>query len=144
MKSILIIFMNQWNRTRQWCMEQNIGFNALETMVAMLEYHRVCTRWVLTTLKAQNSRVRTEKNKTFLLQHGNSRFHFEDYGANCGWTVLPHPSTSSRFGTLWLPSALADERWTMWATFSCNDAIIIWWHNCVGMITQWGLWEGIN
>ena len=30
--------------TRELCMELNIGFNALETIVAMLEYRKVCTR----------------------------------------------------------------------------------------------------
>ena len=32
--------------TRELCMELDIGFSALEMMVAMLEYHKVCTRWV--------------------------------------------------------------------------------------------------
>ena len=31
---------------RELCTELNIGFNALETMVATLEYRIVCTRWV--------------------------------------------------------------------------------------------------
>ena len=32
--------------TRELCTELNIGFNALETMVATLEYRKVCARWV--------------------------------------------------------------------------------------------------
>ena len=40
--------------TRELCMELNIGFNALETMVATLEYHKVCTRWVLRMLTQEH------------------------------------------------------------------------------------------
>lgn len=36
-------------------MEWNVGFSALEMIVATLEYHRVCTGWMLTKLKAENS-----------------------------------------------------------------------------------------
>jgi hypothetical protein len=32
--------------TRELCTELNISFNALETMVATLEYRKVCARWV--------------------------------------------------------------------------------------------------
>jgi len=32
--------------TRELCTELNIGFNALKTMVATLEYRKVCARWV--------------------------------------------------------------------------------------------------
>ena len=36
---------NWWITTRQ-CMELNIGFDALETMVAMSEFCELCARWV--------------------------------------------------------------------------------------------------
>ena len=42
-----LIQANWWITTREWCSEMNIKFNALETMVATLEYHKVCARWVL-------------------------------------------------------------------------------------------------
>jgi transposase len=32
--------------TRELCMELNVGFSELETMVATLEYRKVCVRWV--------------------------------------------------------------------------------------------------
>ena len=32
--------------TRELCTELNISFSVLETMVAMLKYHKVCTRYV--------------------------------------------------------------------------------------------------
>jgi len=41
-----LIFENQQITTRKPPTELNIGFNALKTVVAMLEYHNVCTRWV--------------------------------------------------------------------------------------------------
>ena len=41
-----LICANQQITTRILYMEQDIGFNALETMVATLEYHKVCIGWV--------------------------------------------------------------------------------------------------
>jgi len=41
-------------------MELNISFNALETMMAMLEYHKVCARWV--------PRMLTQKHKEHSMQ----------------------------------------------------------------------------
>ena len=41
-----LIRANQWITTRELCTELNIGFNVLEMMMATLEYHKVCTRWV--------------------------------------------------------------------------------------------------
>ena len=40
--------------TRELCMELNIGFNALGTMVATLEYRKVCIRWVPRMLTREN------------------------------------------------------------------------------------------
>ena len=40
-----LIHVNQWIVTRKLCTELNISFSVLE-MVAMLEYHKVCTRWI--------------------------------------------------------------------------------------------------
>jgi len=39
-----LIRANRRIMTRELCTELNIGFNALETMVAMLEYCKVCAR----------------------------------------------------------------------------------------------------
>ena len=41
-----LICANLWIMTRELCTDLDIGVSALETMVAMLEYHKVCTRWV--------------------------------------------------------------------------------------------------
>jgi len=38
-----LIHVNRQIMNRELCMEHYIGFNALEKMVAILEYHRVCT-----------------------------------------------------------------------------------------------------
>jgi len=41
-----LIRTNQRITTKDLCMEPNICFSALKMMVAALEYHKVCTRWV--------------------------------------------------------------------------------------------------
>ena len=41
-----LIRANRRITTTELCMELNIGFTALETMVSTLEYRKVCTRWV--------------------------------------------------------------------------------------------------
>ncbi|MEQ5186680.1 hypothetical protein ABN222_19420, partial [Providencia alcalifaciens] len=41
-----LICANPWIMTRELCTDLDIGVSALETMVAMLEYHKVCSRWV--------------------------------------------------------------------------------------------------
>ena len=42
-----LIHANWRIATRELCPELNIDFNALEMMVATLEYSKVCARWVL-------------------------------------------------------------------------------------------------
>ena len=39
-----LIHTNQWFMIRELFTEMNIGFNALETMVATLENHKLCAR----------------------------------------------------------------------------------------------------
>jgi len=46
--------------TRELCTELNISCNALETMVAMLEYRKVCARWV--------PRMLTQEHKEHCMQ----------------------------------------------------------------------------
>jgi hypothetical protein len=41
-----LIRANRRITTRELCTDLNIGFNALETTVATLEYRKVCARWV--------------------------------------------------------------------------------------------------
>jgi histone-lysine N-methyltransferase SETMAR len=66
-----LIRANRWITTRELCMELNFGFNALEIMVATLEY---------------------------LLQHDNTRLQTSlktvEHIINIGWTVIPHPPYS--------------------------------------------------
>jgi hypothetical protein len=40
--------------TRELCTELNIGFSALETMLATLEYCKACVRWVLRMLTQEH------------------------------------------------------------------------------------------
>jgi hypothetical protein len=41
-----LVRTNRRITTREPCTELNVGFNALETMLATLEYREVCARWV--------------------------------------------------------------------------------------------------
>ena len=41
-----LICANLWIMTRELCTEMSISFNALETMMAILEYLQVCSKWV--------------------------------------------------------------------------------------------------
>ena len=41
-----LICKNRWITTRELCTKLNIGFSALEVMVSMLEYRKICARWV--------------------------------------------------------------------------------------------------
>jgi len=50
----LLISANLSTVTRELCVELNISFSVLEMIVASLEYHRFCTRWI--------PRLLTEKN----------------------------------------------------------------------------------
>jgi hypothetical protein len=40
--------------TRELCTELNIGFSALGMMLATLEYHKVCARWVMWMLTQEH------------------------------------------------------------------------------------------
>ena len=55
-----LIRANRQITTRELCTELNIGFNALETIVATLEYLKVCARWV--------PRMLTQEHKVHRLQ----------------------------------------------------------------------------
>jgi len=41
-----LICMNQWAMTRELWTETNIGFRALESTAATLEYHEISARWI--------------------------------------------------------------------------------------------------
>ena len=45
-----LIHIGQWMTT---CVELKIGFGVSEAMVTILEYHKVCTRWVPQKLKQE-------------------------------------------------------------------------------------------
>jgi hypothetical protein len=71
----------------------NIGFSALETMLAMLEYSRVCAMW--------GPQMLTQEH--------------EDHQMQVCQDLLDCPTTPtiySRFGASRLPSDRVDERWT--------------------------------
>jgi len=55
-----LIHVNWRIMTRELCTELNISCNALETMVAMLEYRKFCARWV--------PRMLTQEHKEHCMQ----------------------------------------------------------------------------
>jgi len=55
-----LIHANQQIMTRELCRELNISFSVLEMTLAMLEYHKICTKWV--------SQMLTQKQKDYHLQ----------------------------------------------------------------------------
>jgi len=64
------IHINWWIMTRELCSALNTGFSALEMMVAMLEYHKVCTRWVPQMLTQEQKEHRMHTYHDQLNQHG--------------------------------------------------------------------------
>ena len=55
--------------TRELCTELNISFSALETMVAMLEYHKVCTRWVQQMLTQEHKEHHMQVSQELMNQY---------------------------------------------------------------------------
>ena len=55
-----LIRANRLITTRELCTELNIGFNALETLVATLEYRNVCARWVPRMLTQEHKENRMQ------------------------------------------------------------------------------------
>ena len=59
-----------WQITiRELCTALNIGFSALETMVATLEYRKVCTRWVPQMLTQEHKEHRVQVFPDLLNQY---------------------------------------------------------------------------
>jgi hypothetical protein len=64
-----LIHMNQRITTRELCTELNIGCNVLEVMMATLEYHKVCTRWVPRMLTQEHKEHRMQVCQDLLNQY---------------------------------------------------------------------------
>jgi hypothetical protein len=60
-----LIHANRQITGRELSLELNIGFKALETMVAMLEYHKVYASWV--------PRMLTQKQKNIICKFSEPR-----------------------------------------------------------------------
>ena len=64
-----LIRANRRITTRELCTELNIGCNALEAMVATLEYRKVCTRWVPRMLTQEHKEHRMQVCQDLLNQY---------------------------------------------------------------------------
>jgi len=64
-----LIHVNWWIMTRELCTELNISFSALETMVATLEYRKVCARWVPQMLTQEHKEHRMQVCQDLLNQY---------------------------------------------------------------------------
>ena len=64
-----LIRANRQIMTRELCTELNIGFIALETIVATLEYRKVCTRWVPQMLTQEHKEHRMQVFRDLLNQY---------------------------------------------------------------------------
>jgi len=64
-----LIPVNRRITTRQLCTELNIGCNALEAMVATLEYRKVCARWVPRMLTQEHKEHRMQVCQELLNQY---------------------------------------------------------------------------
>jgi len=70
-----LVCVNRQIKTRELCTELNISCNALEAMVATLEYRKVCTRWVPRMLTQEHKERRMQVCQDLLNQYeaeGNS------------------------------------------------------------------------
>jgi len=65
-----LIPANRRNMTRELCMELNISFNVLEMMMAMLEYRKVCARWVPQMLTQEHKEHCMQVCQDLLNQYG--------------------------------------------------------------------------
>ena len=64
--------------------------------------------------------TRPEKKTAFLLQHDNNKpsSSLKTIEHTGSLDCLTMPTKQSGFDAFWLPSVWANERWTVWATFS--------------------------
>jgi hypothetical protein len=85
--------------TRELCPEMNIGFIALETTLAVVEYREVCERWI---------------HRMLTLEHRDQRLQLCQILMDCPAA----PTVSSGFDSSWLSSVRTDGGWITWAIFS--------------------------
>ena len=64
-----LIRANRRITTRELCTELNVGFNALETMLATLGYRKVCAKWVPRTLTQEEKNHRMQVCQDLLNQY---------------------------------------------------------------------------
>ena len=64
-----LVHVNLRITTRELCTELNTGFSDLETMVATLEYYKICTGWVTQMLTQEQKEHCTQAGQDLLNQY---------------------------------------------------------------------------
>ena len=83
--------------TRELCTQLNIGFSALETMVAMLEYCKVCARWVPRILTQGHKEHHMQVCRDLLNQYEAEGDSFLDRIITGGETFCHHYELESKW-----------------------------------------------
>ena len=100
--------------TRELCTELNIGFNALETMVAMLEYRKVCARWVPRMLIQAHKEYCMQVCQDLLNQYEAKvtvSWIASSLVMRCGVTTMSRSKSSSPWsGSMWIPHRRKSSR----------------------------------
>ena len=74
-----LIHINQWITTGELYMKVNVVFKVLETMVAMLLYGNVCTRWIPYMLTQEQKEHRMQVFQDLLNEYGAENDSFLDH-----------------------------------------------------------------
>ena len=117
-----LIRANRRITTRELCTELNIGCNALEAMVATLEYRKVCARWVPRMLTQEN---RMQVCQDLLNQYEADGDSFLDRIITGDETWCHHYDAVIRAVKQWTTSAGADF-------YECGmQALVHRWRKCI-------------
>jgi len=109
--------------TRELCPEMNISFNALEIMTAMLEYCKVCARWVPWMLRQEQTEYCMQVHQDLLNSYKAEKRQFPGSYGLCG-QHFPTNDTIITAVNQWVTSAGADF-------YKCGMKALVhhWWRS---------------